>query len=85
MFDIRMPDITLAQIVAALGWIVAQAVSLGFIDDELAKVVLSTAVTVVSAAWVIGDAWIRHGRSKIVAAAIASPVDTKTELARVRG
>jgi len=79
-----MPDITLAQLTAAAGWIVAQAVSLGIMDDELAKVVLSTAVTVIGAAWFIADAWIRHGRAKIAAAAISSVGDTATELGKVR-
>lgn len=65
---LAMPDITLAQILAAITFIAGQAVTMGLADEETTKVVLSAAITVVTAAWAIGDSIIRHGRSRALAA-----------------
>jgi hypothetical protein len=72
MTSIKLPDITLAQILAGVSFIVGQAVTMGLADSETSKFILSLATTVITAAWVVGDAVIRHGRSKIAAAAITA-------------
>lgn len=60
----KLPDITLAQIVAAVTWVAGQAIIMGVADEQTTKAVLSIALTVVSAAWMVGDAIIRNGRSR---------------------
>jgi hypothetical protein len=78
---LRAPDITLAQITAAVAWIVGQAVSMGALDANSSKVILSVATTIITAAWVIADSVIRHGRATgPVAAAIASDKPTEQAL-----
>ena len=71
----RMPDVTPAQLVAALGWVVSQAVAFGWLDTMKSQLVLSAGSTVIFAAWKIADAVIRSGRAKAVAAnpALATP------------
>jgi len=82
--NLRVPDITLAQILSGIAWIVGQGVAMGAIDSNTSKFILSLATTIVSAAWVIADSVIRHGRATgPVAAAIASPGDTIEELKAV--
>jgi hypothetical protein len=61
---LAMPDITLAQILAALTFIAGQAVTMGLADEQTTKTVLSIAITIATAAWAIGDAIIRNGRSR---------------------
>jgi hypothetical protein len=80
----KMPDITPVQITAAAAWVLTQAVSQGLIDDQTKGTILTITSTVILAAFAIGDAWIRHGRSKIAAAAIASATDTEKELEKVK-
>jgi len=63
-----MPDLTPAQLVAALTWVVAQAVAFGWLDTRYSQVILSVGSTVIVAAWKIADAIIRNGRAKAVAA-----------------
>jgi hypothetical protein len=63
-----MPDVTLAQLVAALTWVLSQAVAMGFIDSNQSALALQVASTVLTAAWVIGDAIIRNGRSRALLA-----------------
>lgn len=65
---LAMPDITLAQILAALTFIAGQAVTMGLADEQRTKTVLSIAITVATAAWAIGDAIIRNGRSRALIA-----------------
>ena len=64
----NMPDVTPAQLVAALGWVVSQAVAFGWLDTMKSQLVLSAGSTVIFAAWKIADAVIRNGRAKAVAA-----------------
>ena len=64
----KMPDVTPAQLVAALGWVVSQAVAFGWLDTMKSQLVLSAGSTVIFAAWKIADAVIRNGRAKAVAA-----------------
>lgn len=74
MFGLQTPDITLAQIVAAVTWVVGQAVAMGVVDGNTSQYILQIAVTAISAAWVIGDSIIRHGRAQAAAAAAAAKV-----------
>lgn len=66
--NLKTPDITLAQILAGVGFVVAQAVAMGVIDNDAASFALQIASTVITAAWVVGDAVIRQGRAKAAAA-----------------
>jgi hypothetical protein len=63
-----MPDLTPAQLVAALTWIVSQAVAFGWLDTRYSQIILSVGSTVIVAAWKIADAIIRNGRASAVAA-----------------
>lgn len=67
-----MPDITAAQVVAVVGWALAQAVAYGWLDTEASQVVLSGATTVIGGAWVIADAFLRGKRNEVRAAAIVA-------------
>ena len=58
------PDITAAQLVAALTWVVAQAVAFGWVDGTSSQVILSIGATVIAAAWKIADSIIRNGRNR---------------------
>lgn len=72
MFGGKMPDITPAQVIAAITWVCAQAVTMGLADQETTKVAVSTASTAVTGIWFIADAWIKHSRNKTRSAAIAA-------------
>lgn len=72
MFGLKTPDVTLAQILAALGWAVAQLVAMGVLDDATSQVVLSVGATFVAAAWKIADALIRSNRAKAKATEAAA-------------
>lgn len=63
-----MPDVTPAQLVAFLTWIVSQAVAYGYLDTRYSQVVLSVGSTLVVVAWKFADAIIRHGRAQAIAA-----------------
>ncbi len=67
------PDITPAQITAVLGWIAAQAVSLGWLDRGHAQTLVSGGATIVSAALAIADAYLRGERNKAAAVTSAAP------------
>lgn len=64
----RMPDVTLAQVLAVFGWIIAQAVAFGWLDTVKSQLVLSAGATIIGAAWKLADALIRNGRAKALAA-----------------
>lgn len=70
--DIKLPDVTLAQVIAAFTWLVGTLVTMNVVDNETSKVVLEIGLTVIAAAWKIADSIIRNGRSKIAAAALAN-------------
>lgn len=74
----KMPDITPAQIVAVLGWIVAQAVAFGYLDKGTGQILVSSGATIIAAAWKIADAYLRGQRARAVATnpSIASPSPT---------
>jgi hypothetical protein len=64
----KMPDVTLAQVLAVFGWVIAQAVAFGVLDSVKSQLVLSAGGTIIAAAWKLADALIRNGRAKAVAA-----------------
>jgi len=72
-FSGTMPDLTPAQLVAALTWVVAQAVAFGYLDTQRSQLVLSVGSTVIAAAWKIADAIIRNGRAKAMAVKATAP------------
>lgn len=67
----KLPDITQAQILAVLTFVVGQAVAFGVIDDKRAQLIVSVGSIVIGAAWKIADAIIRNGRAQIAAAMVA--------------
>ena len=64
----KLPDITQAQIISALGWIVAQAVGMGLIDSTTEKLALQIGASVIALGWMVGDALLRGRRAQAVAA-----------------
>lgn len=69
------PDITPAQIAAAVGWVVAQLVAWGYIDQAQAQLAVSLGATVLAAAWKIADAWLRGRRAHALASNPSPPAD----------
>ena len=63
-----MPDITLAQSTAVVGWVVTQLVAFGVLDGRNSQLVVSAGGTFLFSAWHLADALIRNGRAKAVAA-----------------
>lgn len=72
MNNVKLPDITLAQIMAGVSWVVAQCVAMGVVDNNRAQLILQVSSTVIAGVWTVADAIIRNGRSKIAAAAVAT-------------
>lgn len=68
-----MPDLTPAQIVAAIAAIVAQLVNSQLIDGHTEHLIVGLAGVIVPAAWMIADAIIRHGRSRALAPHPSTP------------
>lgn len=62
MFTGNMPDITLAQSTAVVGWIVAQAVAFGVLDVRYQQLAVSAGATVLAVALKASDAWLRGKR-----------------------
>lgn len=58
------PDITPAQIAAAVAAIVGLLVSQGLLTNDRAQLITGIAAIVLPLIWVAADAVIRHGRSR---------------------
>lgn len=71
-----MPSITPAQVLAIVGWIVAQLVAYGVLDVRYQQVALSIGATLLAAALKIADALIRHGRSRALTPVASATVQT---------
>jgi len=67
-----MPDITQAQVLAVITFIVAQLVSYGVIDGTLQQAVLSAVGAILPALWILGDALLRGKRVEAKAAVVAA-------------
>lgn len=68
----KLPDITPAQLLAALTWVVTQVIALGWVNNDTGQWVLQIAGTAIPFVWMLADSIIRHGRNKARAAVIAS-------------
>lgn len=66
--NLKTPDVTLAQILAGVAFVVGQLVAMGVVDNDQSQLFLQVATTGITAAWVIADAVIRQGRAKAAAA-----------------
>ena len=73
-----MPDVTPAQLAVVAAWIVAQAVSYGYLDVRYQQLAVSIGATVLGVAWKLADAIIRNGRSKALAVQATSPTPPVT-------
>jgi hypothetical protein len=83
--SLKTPDITPAQIVSAIGFIAAQAVAFGLLDEGTAQLIVSIGGTAVPLIWTIADAIIRNGRAKVAAAQVLAPVPKVGEPRNVVG
>jgi hypothetical protein len=63
MFKGHMPDITPAQLVAAITWVAAQAVAAGWINNDQSQHWVQLSSTIVTAVWIAGDAILRGFRN----------------------
>jgi len=64
----KFPDITPAQVLAVVGWAVAQAVAYGWLTSEQSQLVMSAGASIVAATWKLADAFLRANRVKAAAA-----------------
>lgn len=76
MENLKTPDITPAQVIAAITFIVAQIVARGLMDNETGQLVVQIAGAVVPVAWMVADAIIRHGRANAKATVEAAKLHT---------
>lgn len=58
------PDVTPAQVIAAITAVVGLFVSQGYVDGHLAQLITGVAAIVLPLVWVVADAIIRHGRAR---------------------
>lgn len=72
-----MPNVTPAQIVAIVGWIVAQLIAYGVLDVRYEQLALSIGATLLAGALKIADAIIRHGRSRALTPVASATVQTQ--------
>jgi hypothetical protein len=63
MFKGKFPDITAAQVIAALTWVAAQAVAAGWVNNDDAQHWLQLGSTIVASAWIVGDTLLRGFRN----------------------
>lgn len=71
MFGTKLPDITLAQVLALVTFIIGQAVAYGWVEGTAQEATLSGATAIVSAAWMLVDSLLRGKRNEVRAAAVA--------------
>lgn len=67
----KMPDITLAQIIAVIGAIFGLTAAFGLPVSQQVQDSITQLVTVLAPVLIASDAAIRHGRSKVAAARVA--------------
>jgi len=68
----KLPDITPAQILAVITFVLTQAVAYGLIDGTVQQAALSAAGTVVPAIWTFADALLRGKRNEAHATMVAA-------------
>lgn len=72
--SLRTPDITPAQAVAVAVALVTELTSTAVIDGRLSQLLIGLAGILIPFAWIVADAIIRHGRSRLLAAGAPLPV-----------
>lgn len=60
----KRPDITQAQVLAVLTWIIGQGIAYGVIDSRDAQLTLSAGATLLAIGWKVADAYLRGERNK---------------------
>lgn len=80
MLNGNTPDLTPAQLVAVVTAVVTQLVNFGLLSGRVEHLVVGLAGILVPFAWIVGDAIIRHGRSRALAptAAVVAPLPPKS-------
>ena len=61
-----MPDITPAQLLSVLTFIVAQVVAWGFVSNDAGQRLISVGGIIIPAVWKAADAYLRAARVKAV-------------------
>lgn len=56
--------LSLAQLLAVMGWIGAQAVAFGWLNGTKEQIILSAGATILAAVWHAADAWIHSANMK---------------------
>jgi hypothetical protein len=69
---VKLPDVTPAQVLAVITFILTQAVAYGLIDGTVQQAALSAAGTIVPAVWAFADAFLRGKRNEVRAVALAA-------------
>lgn len=69
------PDVTPAQILSVVTFVVTLAVGNLWIDSHTGKLITDLAAVIVPAAWMVADAIIRHGRATGPGTVLAGRVD----------
>ena len=64
----KTPDLTQAQLLAALTWVASQAVANAWIDPGTGKTIVQIGGVVIAAVWILGDTLLRQARNKRLAA-----------------
>jgi hypothetical protein len=59
----RMPDITQSQVLAAIVWVVSQAVAVGWINNDQAQHWVQLGSTILASVWIIADTLLRGFRN----------------------
>lgn len=68
----KLPDVTKAQVIAFVSWVVTQVVALGWIDNNTGAIIVQAASTLISMVWIIMDGYLRGKRNEVRAASIAA-------------
>lgn len=71
------PDITPAQILAVVGSVATELLNAAFISSRVDHLVVGLAGVLVPFAWIIGDAIIRHGRSRALTPTASATVQVQ--------
>jgi hypothetical protein len=70
------PNITTAQILAVLTFVVTQVVAWGWVDNDNGQKFLSIGGIVIPAVWKLADAYLRGKRNEAAAVAAATVVNS---------